>query len=60
VLPTYPAWFPLLWLPLDHCLVSADLLVGQFRVGPYAGSDHFPVVVDFSLARPGERLGWTN
>jgi endonuclease/exonuclease/phosphatase (EEP) superfamily protein YafD len=48
-LPTYPAWFPPLWLPLDHGLVSREFTLRDFRVGPYAGSDHFPVVVDFSI-----------
>ena len=48
-LPTYPAWFPPFWLPLDHCLVSSEFALLDFRVGPYAGSDHFPVMVDFSL-----------
>jgi endonuclease/exonuclease/phosphatase (EEP) superfamily protein YafD len=50
VLPTYPALFPPLWMPLDHCLTSADVAVRGFRVGPRAGSDHLPVVVDFSFA----------
>ncbi len=50
-LPTYPVWFPPFWLPLDHCLVSRELTIRDLRVGPYAGSDHLPVVVDFSIAK---------
>ncbi len=39
-------------LPLDHCLVSDEILVANRRVGPFVGSDHFPVVVDLVLKKP--------
>lgn len=33
-------------IPIDHALVSRDLNVVERRVGPYIGSDHYPIVVD--------------
>ncbi len=46
--PTWP-WFPLpLRIPLDHCLVSPEVRIENRRVGPPVGSDHRPLLVDFS------------
>ncbi len=39
----------LLSIPLDHCLHSPDILVTQKQIGSDVGSDHYPVVVDFSI-----------
>lgn len=47
--PTWPAGFPLLWVPIDHCLVSSEVVVHDRQTGPNVGSDHYPVVVDFSV-----------
>ncbi len=47
--PTWPAWLPLPGIPIDHCLVSPGVSVRNRWVGPDVGSDHYPVVVDFSL-----------
>jgi len=52
VRPTWPAPLPLLWLPLDHIFHSPDIVVHSRAVGPDIGSDHFPVIVDFSLCPP--------
>ena len=49
--PTWPSLFPLLWTPIDHCLVSRGLIVQRFQRGPYVGSDHFPLIVDITLSR---------
>ena len=53
VQPTWPAGRPWLWAPIDHCLVSSDIVVHRRAVGPSVGSDHHPVVVDFSLRERG-------
>ncbi len=42
---TWPAWNPLLRIPIDHCLVSPGVTVFDRRVGPKFGSDHLPVIV---------------
>jgi endonuclease/exonuclease/phosphatase (EEP) superfamily protein YafD len=48
--PTWPTGLPHFWVPIDHCLVSEEVVVHDRRIGPSVGSDHYPVVVDFSLA----------
>ena len=48
--PTWPAQLPWLRIPIDHCLVSSEIVVHRRRVGRRIGSDHLPIVVDFSLA----------
>jgi endonuclease/exonuclease/phosphatase (EEP) superfamily protein YafD len=49
VQPTWPdePWF--LRIPIDHALVSEDLVVTQRYVGPDIGSDHLPIVVEFAV-----------
>jgi len=47
--PTWPAQLPLLRIPIDHALVSADVTIHAFKAGPNVGSDHLPIIVDFSL-----------
>lgn len=47
--PTWPTWGPLFWIPIDHCLVHSKIRVRDRRVGPHIGSDHFPLIVDFSV-----------
>ena len=48
--PTWPTGLRLwpLRIPLDHCLHSENLAVVHREVGPDVGSDHYPIVVDFS------------
>jgi endonuclease/exonuclease/phosphatase (EEP) superfamily protein YafD len=46
---SWPAWSPLLRVPLDHCLVSEGLAVRGRSFGPSSGSDHFPLIVDLAL-----------
>jgi len=60
VCATWPARIALLGCPIDHCLVSPEIHVRGFRTGPDLGSDHLPIVVDFTLsgaakAPPGAR-----
>lgn len=48
--PTWPAQVPLLRIPIDHALVSPDVVVVDRSVGPEFGSDHLPIVVDLRAA----------
>jgi endonuclease/exonuclease/phosphatase (EEP) superfamily protein YafD len=46
VQPTWPgsaAWYG---IPIDHVLVSPEVVIQQRRVGPDIGSDHRPVIID--------------
>jgi endonuclease/exonuclease/phosphatase (EEP) superfamily protein YafD len=46
---TWPSFFPPLGIPIDHCLVSEDLVVAEYRRLQRVGSDHYPILV--KLAR---------
>jgi len=53
--PTWPApqFSPLSGLiltPFDHFLSSPGVVIHDYRVGPFVGSDHYPLIVDFALA----------
>jgi endonuclease/exonuclease/phosphatase (EEP) superfamily protein YafD len=50
--PSWPASFAPLRIPIDHCLGTPDIRIHDRWIGSSIGSDHFPVVVEFSLARP--------
>ena len=52
VQPTWPAWLPVAQVPIDHALVSPGVRVHARSVGERLGSDHLPVVLDFSVAAP--------
>jgi endonuclease/exonuclease/phosphatase (EEP) superfamily protein YafD len=67
--PSWPAYIRKPWLtffripvvPIDHCLVSPQLAVLSRRIGPYIGSDHYPVVIDLgvplaAVRRQGDKL----
>jgi endonuclease/exonuclease/phosphatase (EEP) superfamily protein YafD len=47
--PTWPTSFPLILTPFDHCLVSEEIRVHNFETGPNTGSDHYPILIDFSI-----------
>jgi endonuclease/exonuclease/phosphatase (EEP) superfamily protein YafD len=50
----HATWPSRLWplrIPIDHCLISADLRVARKEVGPHVGSDHLPLLVDLTLAQ---------
>ncbi len=49
VQPSWPAFFRPLSIPIDHALVTRGIIVHDRRLGPPVGSDHLPVIVDFSL-----------
>jgi len=58
--PTWPTWFPPAWIPIDHGLVSSGVVIHDRRVGPHIGSDHYPVVIDFSITAKRIRQGAKN
>jgi endonuclease/exonuclease/phosphatase (EEP) superfamily protein YafD len=47
--PTWPTDKPLFMIPIDHVLVSEGIIIHDRFTGPVIGSDHRPVIVDFSL-----------
>ena len=49
IVPTWPAMLPLLKIPIDHCLVSEEIVVLGFRAGPDIGSDHLPLQIDLFI-----------
>jgi endonuclease/exonuclease/phosphatase (EEP) superfamily protein YafD len=46
--PTWPALGPI-GVPIDHILATGDVSLRNFRVLPGIGSDHFPVIAEFSV-----------
>src|SRR5690606_10386601 len=45
-----PDWLrPLVGLPIDHVMVKGGVLADPPQRLPWAGSDHLPVLLDFSL-----------
>lgn len=49
--PSWPAGFPPLFIPIDHCLATQAVRAQEFSVGRSVGSDHYPITVRLS-ARP--------
>ena len=47
--PTWPAQLPFLKIPIDHVLHSEGITIYNRMVGKSVGSDHLPVIVDFSM-----------
>ena len=47
--PSWPTHLPFAMIPIDHCLVSDNLVVLDTRTGPDVGSDHLPLIVEFAL-----------
>ncbi len=42
----------LFWIPLDHCYISPNIVVQDFRTGPDVKSDHLPLIVELKLPIP--------
>lgn len=49
ILPTWPAQSPLLYIPLDHCLVSSEIKVIDTKTLENIGSDHLPLICDLAV-----------
>lgn len=47
--PTWPAQMPLLYIPIDHVLVSPDLSVYSFKTLKSVGSDHLPMLTEIGV-----------
>lgn len=47
---TWPAFLPLLGIPIDHCAVSGEFTVLEHRRLPPVGSDHYPLLARLALA----------
>lgn len=53
--PTWPASLGNLGIPIDHVLVTPDIQIRQLHAGPNIGSDHAPLLVEFSLNKEPSR-----
>ncbi len=49
ILPTWPTFMPLAYIPIDHFLVSKEIGVLRIRTGRNVGSDHLPLITDLVL-----------
>lgn len=49
---TWPSFGGFLRMPLDHILVSPEVEVVDFKVGPPVGSDHRPLLVALYIGEP--------
>ncbi len=47
--PSWPTQFSPLGIPIDHCLHSRDIHITRRRTGSRIGSDHLPLIVDFTV-----------
>lgn len=50
VLPTWPTFMPLLYIPIDHLLVTKEIAVSKVHTGRNVGSDHLPLIADLLIA----------
>lgn len=50
VQPSWPTFLPPLGIPLDHCLHTPDVQLLHRVTGPAVGSDHLPLLFEFTLA----------
>jgi endonuclease/exonuclease/phosphatase (EEP) superfamily protein YafD len=49
--PSWPAGNPLLRIPIDHALHTSGIRIKVRKLGQPTGSDHLPVIVDFSIIK---------
>ena len=51
ILPTWPTFMPLVYIPIDHVLVSKEIGVLKIHTGRNVGSDHLPLITDLVVGR---------
>ncbi|MGL5063192.1 MAG: endonuclease/exonuclease/phosphatase family protein [Microcoleus sp.] len=49
ILPTWPTFMPILYIPIDHCLVTKEIDIIKVRTGRNVGSDHLPLITDLAI-----------
>ncbi len=49
ILPTWTTRLPLLFIPIDHCLVTPPIKILETRTGRDIGSDHLPLIVHLAI-----------
>ena len=49
LLPTWPTFIPVAYIPIDHFLVSKEIGVLNIHTGRHVGSDHLPLITDLVL-----------
>lgn len=49
ICPTWPTCVPLVWIQIDHCFHSKEVVIRSRKIGQNIGSDHYPVEVNFIL-----------
>ncbi len=48
--PTWPTFNRLFLVPIDHFLITSNVQVHHREVGPNVGSDHYPLIMEFSIS----------
>lgn len=54
ILPTWPTFLPLFYIPIDHCLIRQNLdymAVLNTHLGGNVGSDHLPLITDLLISQ---------
>jgi endonuclease/exonuclease/phosphatase (EEP) superfamily protein YafD len=54
VQPSWPTLMPLAYIPIDHCLVSPEIVVKSRKIGRDVGSDHLPVIALLDIPETGD------
>ena len=49
ILPTWPTFMPLVYIPIDHFLVSKEIGILKIHTGRNIGSDHLPLITDLVI-----------
>jgi len=53
--PTWPTFLPGMGIAIDHCLHTDGVSIIDRVVGEDLGSDHYPLIVDLVISRPGNQ-----